>query len=503
MARDEGPLAAPRRADVDRPPPNTPRLHDAARAILAAALRAVDAGDAVRRALTLEGDRLHVAGRPPRSGPALPLRDDDGAVDVANATDDAAIDLAGIDRIFLVAAGKAARPMVEAAEAVLGDRIAAGIAIGGPDARGTTGRTTLYAGGHPLPDPSGLMATRHIVRLLADTTERDLVLVLLSGGASAMLEQPGGRMPLIEIAAATSALLSSGAPIDAVNTVRKHLSAVKGGGLLRAIAPAQSLTLAISDVLTPPGADEAAIIGSGPTAADPTTFADAGAVLSRRDLWSALSAAIGDHLRAGMAGAVPETVKPGDPLLARAAYRVIADGDTAVTAAAAKAAQLGYSPLVLSTRLAGEAREAGAFLAAVALECAATHRPAAPPACLIAAGETTVTLRRLGGTGGRNRELALAAALALAGTDGIALATLGTDGVDGAPGAAGAIADGTTAQRAAALGRDAAAALDRHDSGPLFDALGDAIVTGPTGTNVGDLTIALIGASTAMAEARP
>lgn len=468
------------------------RLHEHARAILAAALRAADAGDAVRGALTFDGDRIHIGGRPAR-----------GAAVATPGADPVVIDLAGVDRIFLVAAGKAARPMTDAAEAVLGDRITAGVAVGGPDARGATGRTTLYAGGHPLPDPSSLMAARHIQRLLADTTDRDLVLVLLSGGASAMLEQPGGRMPLVEIAAATSALLSSGAPIDAVNTVRKHLSAVKGGGLLRAIAPARCVTLAVGDVITPPGGDEAATIGSGPTAADPTTFADAGAVLSRYDLWPALSAAIGDHLRAGLAGTVPETLKPGDPLLERADYRVISDGDAVVAAAADHAARLGYAPLVLTTRLAGEAREAGGFLSAIALECAASGRPVRPPACLIAAGETTVTLRRLGGTGGRNRELALAAALALAGAADIALATLATDGVDGAPGAAGAIADGATVRRAAGHGRDAAAALDRHDSGPLFDALGDGIAPGPTATNVGDLAIALIGAAPSVLDAAP
>lgn len=473
-------------------------LHDDARAILGAALRAVDAGDAVRRALSLQGASLDVAGRLPRRG-----ADGERASQPASPGAALAVDLDAVDRIFVVAAGKAARPMVEAAEAVLGDRIAAGVAVGRPDARGSTGRTTLYAGGHPLPDPAGLMATRHILRLVADAGEHDLVLVLLSGGASAMLEQPGGRMPLVEIAAATSALLSSGAPIDAVNTVRKHLSAVKGGGLLRAIAPARCLTLAVSDVITPPGGDEAATIGSGPTAADPTTFADAGAVLSRYGLWPALSAAIGDHLRAGLAGAVPETLKPGDPLLEHADYRVVADGALAVAAAADHAARLGYRPLVLTTRLAGEAREAGAFLSAVALECAASGRPVRPPACLIAAGETTVTLRRLGGTGGRNRELALAAALALAGAGEIAVATLATDGVDGAPGGAGAIADGGTVRRAADGGRDAAAALDRHDSGPLFDALGDAVIPGPTATNVGDLAIALIAAAPGVLDAAP
>ncbi len=507
---------------------------DAARDILAAALRAVDAGDAVRRALTIDGDRLHVGGRPPHGAHVTPdgrtdlgrhdvhdmahvqdgRRDEAGhplrdVNDVGRLTHDptaidlAAVDLAAVDRIFVVAAGKAARPMVEAAEDVLGGRVHAGIGVGGSDARGTTASTTFYSGGHPLPDPSSLMAARHIQRLLADTTARDLVLVLLSGGASAMLELPPGRLPLIEIAAAASTLLSCGAAIDEVNAVRKHLSAVKGGGLLRLAAPARVITLAISDVITPPGGDEAATIGSGPASPDPTTFADAGAVLSRYDLWGALPAALGDHMRAGMAGHIADTLKPGDPLASLAAYRVIADGSTAVAGAAAHATHLGYAPLVVTTRLTGEAREVGRVLAAIALECRADARPARPPACLIAAGETTVTLRRLGGTGGRNREVALAAALALDGADGITLATLATDGTDATPGAAGAVVDGTTAARAAALGRDARAALDRHDSGPILAALDDAIVTGLTGTNVGDVTIVLVDARPSSLDAAP
>lgn len=462
----------------------------AARDILGAALRAADAGAAVRRHLALDGDRLVIGGRAPHG------QADDGPP--------APIDLSGVDRIFLVAAGKAARPMLEAAEAILGGRLTAGVGVAAT--RGATASATLYAGGHPLPDPGSLMASRHVARLLADTTARDLVIVLLSGGASAMLEQPAGRLALADLAAATGTLLACGAPIDAVNAVRKHLSAIKGGGLLRLAAPARVLTLALADVVTPPGGDEAATLGSGPTAPDPTTFADAGAVLSHFDLWSQLPAALADHLRAGLAGHVPETLKPGDPLAAAAVTRVVADAATAVAAAAARAEHLGYRPLVVTTRLTGEAREAGRFMAAIALEAAAARQPIAPPACLIAAGETTVTLRRLGGSGGRNRELALSAALDLAGAAGVTLATLatdGVDGVDGAPGAAGAVADGTTVARAAALQRDARAALDRHDSGPLFAALGDAIETGPTETNVGDLTIALVEAPPAALDAAP
>lgn len=467
-------------------PPLRQRSDDA-RAILAAALAAVDAGRAVEQSLAVASGTLRIGGRAPYVQGA-PRRTDDPI----------ALDLAAVERIYVVAAGKAARPMVEAAEAVLGDRLTAGVAAGGS---GTSATTTFYAGGHPLPNPSSLMAARHVQRLLAAAGPRDLVLVLLSGGASAMLESPPPGVPLAEIAAATAALLGCGAPIDAVNAVRKHLSLVKGGGLLRWAAPAPVVTLALSDVVAHGGVDEAATIGSGPSWPDPTTFADAGTVLSHFDLWGRIPAVVADHLRAGMAGRTPDTVKPGET--AAPVYRVVADGALAAAAAAAEARRRGYAPLILTTGLHGEAREAGRVLAAIAVEVAFARQPVAPPACLITRGETTVTLRRLGGTGGRSRELALAAALSLAGHDAVTLATLATDGVDGSPGGAGAVADGTTVARAAALGRDARATLDRHDSGPLFAALGDAIDPGPTGTNVGDLAIALVGAPPAALDAAP
>lgn len=464
-----------------------PHPHADARAILSAALAAVDAGRAVHQSLAVASGVLRVGGRQPYA-PGAPWRTDDPIT----------LDLAAGERIFLVAAGKAARPMVEAAESILGDRVTAGVAAGGT---GASARTTFYPGGHPLPNPSSLRAARHAQRLLADAGPRDLVLVLLSGGASAMLEAPPPGLPLAEIAATTATLLGCGAPIEAVNAVRKHLSLVKGGGLLRWAAPARVVTLALSDVVAHGGVDEAATIGSGPTWPDPTTFADAGAVLSHFDLWARVPAVVADHLRAGMAGRVPDTLKPdAHP---SPAYRVVADGALAAAAAAAEARHRGYAPLLLTTGLHGEAREAGRVLAAIAVEAAASHQPVAPPACLIAAGETTVTLRRLGGTGGRNRELALAAALTLSGQPAVTLAAMATDGVDGSPGGAGAVADGTTVARAAALGRDARATLDRHDSGPFFAALGNDIDPGPTGTNVGDLAIALVNAPPAAPDAAP
>jgi len=432
--------------------------------VLGAALEAADPEAAVRRHLALSGEVL-VAGRE-------------------------TIDLAAFDRVLLVAAGKAAVGMARAAEAILGERLVAGLAVTprGTQAEGALARTLVLAGGHPLPDPASLVATRRIAGLLATTTERDLVLVLLSGGASALMEMPAGRLSLVDVQTATSMLLASGATIGEMNTVRKHLSGVKGGGLARLAAPARLVALVLSDVVgSPPD-----VIASGPTVPDPTTYADAAAVLSGAGLWHGLPAAVADHVRAGLRGDVPETPKPGDPAFARATTVVVGDNAGAAAAAATRAAALGYHALVLTTYLEGEARDAGRVLAGVAKEVAHRDRPAPRPACLVAGGETTVTLRRLGGVGGRNQELALAAALALDGWAGVTFATLGTDGIDGATDAAGAVVDGGTVARARAAGLDPAEALARHDSGAFFEATGERLVTGPTGTNVNDLVVILV-----------
>lgn len=413
----------------------------------------------------------------------------DGALRLGPPDDAERLDADSLGRIFLVAAGKAAGPMTLAAEEALGPRLAGGVAIVPRGAEVEAARTIVYGAGHPLPDPSGLMATRQALRMVEGAGPEDVVLVLLSGGASALLEQPAGRLALVELAAASSALLASGATIDEINAVRKHLSRVKGGGLARAAAPARVRSFLLSDVV----GDRADTIGSGPTVPDPTTYAEAGTVLSRHGLWDKIGAAAGEHLRAGLAGALPETASPEEAEGWDARLWRIGGNETAALAAAEAARSAGWRTLLLGTRFTGEARQLGAFLAAIAAEIGADGRPLSAPACVVAGGETTVSLRRLGGRGGRNRELALAAAIALDGAPRSLLAALGTDGVDGEPSAAGAIVDGETCRRAAEAGVDAAAALDAHDSGPFFDALGDALVGGPTGTNVRDLYLILVG----------
>lgn len=423
----------------------------------------MDPAEAVRRTVRMQGDDLVLA--------------------------DTLIDLTKVERIYGVAAGKAARPMATALEAVLGDRLTAGVGVAVPESAGATQRFTLHSGGHPLPNPGSLAAARHIAKVLEGTSERDLVIVLLSGGASALMEMPVPRVMLVDLQVATSALLASGATIHEMNTVRKHLSRIKGGWLAAMAAPAACVTLVVSDVV---GSD-LDVIGSGPTVPDSTTFADAAEVVARYDLWRQFPSAVGNALRDGAAGRLTETPKAGDPVFARATTHVIAQNADAARSAADAAEALGRNAVVLTTWLEGEAREAGRVLAAIGKEVASSGAPAAVPACLIAGGETTVTLRRLGGHGGRNQEFALSAAIALDGWEGITVAALATDGVDGATRAAGAVIDGATVGRAHTLGVSARESLAGHDSGSFFVSLGDALITGPTGTNVNDLVVMLVG----------
>jgi len=284
----------------------------------------------------------------------------------------------------------------------------------------------------------------------------------------------------------TSLLLHSGATIEEINTVRKHLSRLAGGRLAAAAAPARVATLIVSDIIGNP----LEAIASGPTVPDPTTYADALRILDARDLTEHVPAAALDALRRGTAGALRETPKPGDPVFRRGHVAVVADNRTAVRAAAGEARRLGYHTLLLSTYMEGEAREVGRVLAGVARQLAESGEPVRRPACVVAGGETTVTVTGTG-RGGRNQELALGAALGLRGIPGSLVASFASDGTDGPTDAAGAVADGTTLARAEALGLLAAQHLRDNNAYPFFDALGDLIRTGPTNTNVTDLMLVL------------
>ena len=389
-------------------------------------------------------------------------------------------------RIALVAVGKAAVAMARAAEARLGSRIAEGLVVTTEDA--ALEHLRVRIAGHPVPDARGLVAAAEVEALARGLGQDDLLLVLLSGGASALLPAPAEGVSLADKARTTSLLLRAGASIHELNAVRKHLSRLKGGGLASAAWPARVAALVLSDVV----GDDLSTIGSGPTEPDPTTFAQAQGVLERRGVLGDVPAAVRERLARGARGEVAETPKPGAPSLRRVATRIVGSGRISVLAAAREARRMGLRPVVLTTRLEGEAREAARVLVAILRETVERAGASAAPVCLLAGGETTVSVRGHG-QGGRNQELAVAAALALEGFPAPAVvASFATDGVDGASDGAGGIVDDTTTARAARLGlAPAAVFLAANDTRNYLGPLGDLILTGPTGTNVADVVALL------------
>lgn len=436
-------------------------MRDAARRVFAAAVASASPRDAVLRHLRLNGETL-IAGKR-----RYPLR--------------------GVKRIWVVGAGKASAAMAQGVEAVLGKRIAGG-AITVKYGHGAKLRyVAITEAGHPVPDEQGIAGARRIADIADGAGSGDLVVAVVSGGASALLVQPADGIHLAEKQETTRLLLASGASIHEINAVRKHLSALKGGQLARRSAPARVLALLLSDVI----GDDLDVIGSGPAAPDGSTFGDALGVLDRYRLRSRVPAAVLDRLERGMRGDIAETPKPGDPLFKHVQNLVVGSNALAVREAARMARSLGYRPLVLTTSLDGEAREQARMLVAIARESQLTGRPAKPPLCLLAGGETVVTLRG-GGKGGRNQEFALAAALAARGMEGICLLAGGTDGNDGPTDAAGAIVTGNSVARGEALGHSAEHFLANNDSYSYFTQTGELLNTGPTGTNVMDLYAAFV-----------
>jgi len=394
-------------------------------------------------------------------------------------------------RVLLVAVGKAAIPMASAVAQRLGERLNTGVVVtkyGHAVGHTLPASLQIIEAGHPVPDAAGLTGAQAILSLLATTTADDLVLVLLSGGASALTPCPAGALTLDDLQALTAALLRAGATIGELNALRKHLSRLSGGQLARWAAPARVAALILSDVV----GDSLDVIASGLTAPDPTTYADAQAVLQRYALEPQAPLAVRRHLELGMAGQIPETPKPGDPLFASVQNVRIGSNRSAALAVTAAARERGYHALLLSTLIEGEAREVAKVGAALAKSIRRYGEPLAPPACLVWGGETTVTVRGAG-KGGRNQELALSAALALEGVADVALLALATDGTDGPTDAAGAIVDGQTASRARQLGWEGQRALAENNAYPCLEAAGALLHTGPTGTNVNDLLILLVG----------
>jgi hydroxypyruvate reductase len=386
--------------------------------------------------------------------------------------------------IYVLGAGKAGASMAHAAERVLGRRIKRGLlnVKYGHTARLT--RIELNECGHPVPDERGVEGSRRIAEIAAGAGAGDLVLCLISGGASALLPLPVDPISLAEKQETTKLLLACGASIHEFNAVRKHISQIKGGHLARLAYPARVLSLLLSDV---PG-DQLDVIGSGPTVPDASTFADARVILEKYAILDRVPASVRERIARGERGEIAETPKPGDPIFRRVRNVLTGSNRLAVDAAAARARELGFRTLVLSTFIEGETREIARMHAAIAKEIVRFGRPVKPPACIITGGETTVTLHG-DGLGGRNQEFVLAAAVDIAGLANVAVLSAGTDGTDGPTDAAGAIADGRT------LGRDPRARqfLARNDSFHYFEGLGDLVVTGPTNTNVMDVRLILVG----------
>jgi glycerate 2-kinase len=428
-------------------------------AVQRASLAAVEPGRAVHGFVERQGDQLTVGER--------------------------TYDLAGAERVWVVGGGKAATAMVAALYAILGDRLTGGLAVTKyehADPGLDTGPVDIVEAGHPLPDDAGVNGTQQITDLLAETTERDLVLAVISGGGSALMTLPAEGLTLADLQGTTNLLLRCGATIVELNAVRKHLSQVKGGGLARLAAPAPVVSLVLSDVV----GDPLDVIASGPLSPDTTTFGDAWAVLERYDLVHQVPTSVRKRLQVGFDGGIPDTPKPGDALFQGVQNVIVGSNRQASEAAVAEAKARGLNALLLSTFVEGEAREVARVAAGLAKELVIYDRPVSRPACLVWGGETTVKVRGQG-KGGRNQELALAAAMALDGLPGVLLVALGTDGTDGPTDAAGAVTTGDTISRARAVGLDPAPYLKDNDAYRFFDALADLIRTGPTGTNVNDL----------------
>jgi glycerate 2-kinase len=400
-----------------------------------------------------------------------------------NSTPHTTYDLNAYERIVVLGAGKATAPMAQAVEEILGDYLTEGRIVVKYDHALPLQRITCDEAGHPLPDANGLAAGDALLASATALTERDLAICLLSGGGSALLESLPPPLTLADVQATTQCLLESGATIVEMNTLRKHLSRVKGGRLAEAIAPATLITLVLSDVVGSP----LPAIASGPTVPDPTRWQAVGDIVQRYDLMEKLPPAVQAYLRAGIAGEIADTPKslPPAPIL------IIGDNQRAITAAQIQAEALGYRTYIESTTLEGEAHQIGTMIGQAALRVRASHTPITPPACLIWGGESTVTLGQAYGMGGRNQEVALAAALEIDGETGILIGAVATDGTDGPTDSAGALVDGGTVMR----GGGTAAAhhhLQRHDAYPFFVQSGDHLPLGATRTNVNDLLMVLV-----------
>ena len=434
--------------------------------IFNAAKAAADPYNAVLNAASVEENQLHIAGMK--------------------------YDLASFERIIVVGAGKATARMALAVESLLGARIAAGLIVVKDGHTAPLDIIEQVEASHPVPNEAGIAGTQRILNMARATDEKTLVIGLISGGASALLIAPVEGVRLQDKQDTTRLLLNAGADIFELNAVRKHLSLVKGGGLARAVFPAQHVTLIVSDVI----GDPLDVIASGPTSPDNSTFAEAWAVIEKFGLQKQLPPRVADYLKSGIAGKAPETVKADDACLAKTRNVIVASIRQALAAAVQRSAQLGFSTKTISDTLQGEASDAARFLAQTALGELASMQ-ANERRCLLCGGETIVTVRGTG-KGGRNQEFALVFAMAIDGLQGAAMLSAGTDGTDGPTDAAGAMVDGDTISLAKEFGIDPLTYLSNNDSYAFFQRFDSAsgahshFKTGPTGTNVMDIQIVLL-----------
>ncbi len=427
------------------------------------ALRSVDPGRLVKSRVTLTGDTLNV--------------------------DAHIFDLSHFRRVLVIGGGKASGAMAEALEEILGDRIEGGVVVvpRGTGKRYRLRRIGLHEAPHPIPDEESVEAARRVMEMAGEAEEDDLVFCLISGGGSSLMTLPREGVTLNDKQRVTEMLLRSGATIDEINTVRKHLSGLKGGQLAGKIHPATLITLILSDVV----GDRLDVIASGPMTPDPTTFQEAISILKRYGLWGEAPESVRKTLSKGARGEIPETPKVGDPSFRKVLNVLVGNNRIACSAALGALQRRGLKTLFLGSFVEGEARHLGFFLGALAREIRVSGNPLPPPVGVVVGGETTVRVTG-GGTGGRNQEVTLGAALKIEGLDGVVVASISTDGIDGPTDAAGAIVDGDTAPRSRELGLDVREYLEENDSYTLLSRLDDLIYTGPTGTNVNDLSLLIV-----------
>ncbi len=396
-------------------------------------------------------------------------------------------DLNEFERIFLVGTGKASSSMAQAIEEIFGGRITKGLITTKYGHALPLSFTEIIEAGHPLPDSKGLEGARKIKDLLTNTGPKDLVLFLISGGGSALLPLPADKITLEEKQELTQLLLDCGADIKEINTIRKHISQMKGGWLARWGYPSTVITFILSDVV----GDPLDVIASGPTVPDPSTFQEAWEILKRYDLINEIATSIQNHLQAGREGKIKETPKAGEGVFEKVHNMIIGSNIVALRAAEKEFSLAGFNTITLSSSIVGETREAARFHGAIAREVVSTGKPIGRPACILSGGETTVTIKG-NGLGGRNQEFTLSGAFEISGLEKVVLLSGGTDGTDGPTDAAGAMADHTTITRARQMGLDPMKYLENNDSYHFFKKLDDLLIIGPTRTNVMDVRILLV-----------